>query len=136
MSASASRSVHVTKASELKTSTGQTQGMIRQGAIVELSSALCGSLMIAKPRSASDVHHHGEQDTVVYAVSGTGGYIESEGGEKKQKLDPGDWALIPAFAEHREVNDGDEDVTWVIVRAPGGSPVVQNLEGWGKSQPQ
>ncbi|MCJ1443166.1 MAG: hypothetical protein MMC23_003664 [Stictis urceolatum] len=107
--------------------------MIRQGAIVNLSAALCGSLMIAKPHSASDIHHHGDQDTIVYAVSGSGGSIESDGGKQRQKVDPGDWALIPAYAEHREVNDGDEDVTWVIVRAPGGEPKVENLEGWGKS---
>jgi uncharacterized RmlC-like cupin family protein len=54
--------------------------MTRQGAIVSLSSHLCGNLMRAAPRSSSDVHHHGGQDTIVYAVSGMG-VIVSEGGE-------------------------------------------------------
>lgn len=56
----------------------------------------------------------------------------SEGGKKRQDLKPGDWALIPAYAEHQEVNDGDEEVLWAIIRS-GKEPVVVNLDGWGKS---
>jgi gentisate 1,2-dioxygenase len=65
----------------------------------------------------------------VYARSGHGAII-SEGGKKRQELSPGDFALIPAWTEHQEVNDGDEEVTWIITRS-GGVPEVVNLEGWG-----
>jgi mannose-6-phosphate isomerase-like protein (cupin superfamily) len=76
--------------------------------------------MIAKPHSSSAIHHHGEEgrqlcsmlvvreanhlisDTIVYAVKGYG-TIVSEGGKKRQDLEPGDFALIPAFCEHQEV---------------------------------
>jgi uncharacterized RmlC-like cupin family protein len=88
--------------------------------------------MTALPHSASAVHHHGAQDTVVYAASGHG-TIVSEGGNKRQDLAPGDFALIPAYAEHQEVNDGDEEVVWVITRS-GSEPVVHNVVGWGKSE--
>jgi len=123
--------VLVKKASDIKTSDGQTEGMIRQGAIVDKSDKVCASVMIAKPHSSSAVHHHGEQDTIVYAAKGHGSIV-SEGGKKRQDLSPGDFALIPAFAEHQEVNDGDEEVTWIITRS-GRVPVVENLEGWDKS---
>ena len=56
----------------------------------------------------------------------------SEGGKKKQVLRPGDFALIPAFAEHQEVNEGEEEVTWIITRS-GKTPIVENLGGWGES---
>lgn len=125
------RSVHVTKAASIKTSGGQTEGMIRQNAIVSISEKLCASVMIAKPHTGSAIHHHGEQDTIVYAASGHGTVV-SEGGKKRQDLSPGDFALIPAYAEHQEVNDGDDDVTWIITRS-GKDPIVSNLEGWGKS---
>lgn len=59
----------------------------------------------------------------------------SEGGKKRQDLGPGDFALIPAYAEHQEANDGDEEVTWIIVRS-GRKPVVENLEDWGQSKKQ
>lgn len=87
--------------------------------------------MIAKPHSSSAVHHHGEQDTIVYAVRGHSTVV-SVGGKKRQGLSPGDFALIPAYAEHQGVNDGDEEVTWIITRS-GRKPVVENLNGWGNS---
>lgn len=86
-------------------------------------------VMIAKPHTSSAVHHHGEQDTVVYALSGHGTVV-SEGGKKRQDLGPGDFALIPAWTEHQEVNDGDQEVTWIIARS-GRAPVVTNLDEWG-----
>ncbi|KAK3058049.1 hypothetical protein LTR09_001126 [Extremus antarcticus] len=110
--------VKVIPASSLAESGGQTDGMIRQNAIVNLTDQI--------------LHHHGDQDTVVIALSGHG-TIVSEGGKKKEKLAPGDYALIPAWAEHQEVNEGDEEVVWAIVRSPGPAPKVENLEGWGKS---
>ena len=73
-----------------------------------------------------------EQDTIVYAASGYGSVI-SEGGRKRQDLSPGDFALIPAWTEHQEVNGSDEEVTWIISRS-GGTPVVVNLKGWAEGE--
>ncbi|PMD33717.1 hypothetical protein L207DRAFT_517760 [Hyaloscypha variabilis F] len=53
--------VHVTRSADLDSSTGQTEGMIRKGAIIKKSDKLCASVMIAHPHTASAVHHHGEQ---------------------------------------------------------------------------
>ena len=123
--------VEVTKASEVYINIGQTEGMIRHGAIIDKSDKICASVMIAEPHSSSAIHHHGEQDTVVYCVRGRGAVV-SEGGKKRQVLEKGDFALIPAHAEHQEVNEGDEEVEWIITRS-GRVPVVENLDGWGKS---
>ncbi|KAI0546724.1 RmlC-like cupin domain-containing protein [Xylaria curta] len=121
--------LHHTKGSSLSPSGGQTEGMIRSNAIVDKCDGICASSMLAKPHTASAVHHHGAQDTVVYAVSGRGAIV-TEGGKKRIELEAGDYALIPAFMEHQEVNDGDEDVVWTIVRS-GRVPEVVNLSGWG-----
>lgn len=56
--------------------------------------------MTAKPHSASDVHTHGEEDTIVYAVKGSGTVV-SENGKKRQVLNGGDFCLIPAWTEHQ-----------------------------------
>ena len=125
--------VVVTKSSTLTTSSGaQTSGMIRQNALTNLTDHICASRMIAKPHTASAVHHHGDQDTVVFAFSGHG-TIVSESGKKKETLAPGDYALIPAYAEHQEVNEGEEEVVWCIVRS-GREPKVVNLGGWGEGE--
>lgn len=105
--------------------------MIRQNALVNLTEGICATRMIAKPHSASAVHHHGEQDTIVFAFSGHGAVV-SDGGKKRVELEAGDYCLIPAYAEHQEVNDSDADVIWAIVRS-GREPCVVNVEGWGKS---
>lgn len=125
-----SQPVQLARGSELKgASGGQTEGMVRQNAIVDRCDGLCATRMLARAHTASAVHHHGPQDTLVYAVSGRGSVV-SEGGAKRVDLEPGDYALIPAYAEHQEVNDGDEDVVWAIVRS-GRVPEVVNLTGWG-----
>ena len=124
--------VEVTKSHELHTNTGQTEGMIRKGAITDRAEGISASVMIAKPHSSSAIHHHGEQNTIVYCVRGRGAVV-SDGGNKIQVLEKGDFALIPAHAEHQEVNEGDEEVEWIITRS-GRVPVVENLEGgWGTS---
>ncbi|KAE9968468.1 hypothetical protein EG328_007547 [Venturia inaequalis] len=99
--------VHLTKGSSLiAPSGGQTEGMIRMNAITDLSDQLCGT-------------RHGA--------------IVSGGGTVRHDLGPGDFALIPAFAEHQEVNDSEEDITWVIARG-GRNPIVENLEGWSRKE--
>lgn len=87
--------------------------------------------MIATAHSASAIHHHGAQDTIAYCRRGKG-TIVSEGGKIKQTLSPGDFALIPAYAEHQEVNEGDEEVEFIITRS-GRVPEAVNLQGWGDS---
>lgn len=54
------------------------------------------SVMQAQPHSCSAVHHHGEQDTMVYAAQGHGSII-FDGGKQQKDLEPGDFALIPAY---------------------------------------
>lgn len=90
--------------------------------------------MIAHPHTSSAIHHHGRLDTIVYAVRGNGSIVFGPDENQRRDLQPGDHALIPAWVEHQEVNDGDSDVEWVIVRS-GSEPIVVNLpEGWGSSQ--
>ena len=90
--------------------------------------------MLATPHSASAIHHHRAQDTIVYCVKGTGAVV-SQGGKERQMLNPGDFALIPAYVEHQEVNDGNEEVEWIITRS-GRVPEVVNLQVWGESTKQ
>ncbi|KAK7914977.1 cupin domain-containing protein [Apiospora marii] len=127
--------VHVTKAEDLEAqrATGSNSGMVRQGAIVGKSDKMCATVLTAKARCASAVHHHGEQDTIIYAASGTGILMTNPGNEGelvKHELSPGDFAFVPPWTEHQEVNDTDEDVVWILIRN-GPTPLVFYLEDWG-----
>ena len=76
--------IHVTKAADIKTSGGQTEGMVRQNAIVDLADNICALgrllplselhqhtdglfplVMIAEPHTESAIHHHGEESKFI-----------------------------------------------------------------------
>lgn len=98
------------------------------------------------------MHHHGEQDTIVYATSGNGLLLTSptvdpvrairadikgeepthdEEQPRRHNLCPGDFAFIPAWTEHQVVNEADEgDVVWILIHS-GGERVQVDLAGWG-----
>ncbi|KAI1643291.1 RmlC-like cupin [Daldinia loculata] len=136
--------VQITKASDLEAQRGGKDApMIRQGAVIGKSDRMCATVLIAKPRCSSAVHHHGEQETIIYAASGKGmglqekltndRLVTSSGADeepKRHELSPGDFAFIPPWTEHQEINETDENVVWILIRS-GPEPVVVYLTGWG-----
>ncbi|KZT57153.1 RmlC-like cupin [Calocera cornea HHB12733] len=124
--------VTLVKKDELHGSTGQTGGMARYGALQGVSDKMNATVMVAEPHTHSDVHHHGDQDTIIFGKSGKGTVVFN-GGKDRVNITPGDFALIPAGVEHEEVNEGDEQVVWIIVRS-GSQPQVVNLESWGGAE--
>ncbi|KAF2452344.1 RmlC-like cupin domain-containing protein [Lineolata rhizophorae] len=118
----------VVKGSSLTQSGGQTAGMVRMNAVHGMSDRICSLVMTAEPHTSSVVHHHGDQDTVVYAVRGRGAILSGPNGSNRHELAPGDFAFIPAWAEHQEVNDGEELV--LVVMRTGREPETCSLDGW------
>ncbi|KAI1179009.1 RmlC-like cupin domain-containing protein [Nemania sp. FL0916] len=107
--------------------------VMRQSAIIGKSDRMCATVMRAKPHCSSPVHHHGEQETMIYAASGKGVLVTNTGGDedhlKRHELSAGDFALVPPWTEHQEVNETDEEVVWILIRS-GPEPIVVNLTGW------
>ncbi|KAH6645388.1 cupin domain-containing protein [Truncatella angustata] len=127
--------VQVTKASELEAQrAGADSPMTRQGAVIGKSDKMCATVLIAKANCASAVHHHGEQDTIIYAAAGKGILVTNPGNEtepklKRHELSAGDFAFIPPWTEHQELNETDEDVVWILIRS-GPEPTVVWLTDW------
>ncbi|CAN9262028.1 unnamed protein product [Alternaria sp. RS040] len=139
-----SREVQVKKGSEIQAPDGpQTDGMIRMPAIplqsIIMAKKVClksCARIIRSTRTSVRAILQKQQsdnlaDTIVYAAKGHGAIVSGSNGNKRQELAPGDFALIPAYAEHQEINESDEDVVWIITRG-GRNPIVQNLAGWSK----
>ncbi|KAF2153279.1 RmlC-like cupin [Myriangium duriaei CBS 260.36] len=118
---------HVRSPDPSKASGAQTGGMLRANAISG-EAKINASIMTAKPHTKSDIHHHGDQDTIIYALRGTGSVVTDQG-NTTTRLAPGDFCLIPAGVEHLEQNDTDEEVVWVIHRSGSKADVV-NLDNW------
>ncbi|KAI0810181.1 RmlC-like cupin domain-containing protein [Xylaria sp. FL0064] len=128
--------ITVVKAADLETQrqkSNKESPMIRQGAIVGKSDRMCATVMRAQPHCSSAVHHHGEQETIIYAASGRGILVTNTGGGEDQlnrhELSAGDFAFVPPWTEHQEINETDEEVVWILIRS-GPEPVVVYLTGW------
>lgn len=72
-------------------------------------------------------------ETIIYAASGRGVLVTNTGGGedqlKRHELSAGDFAFIPPWTEHQEINETDEDVVWILIRG-GPEPIVVYLTGW------
>ena len=81
-----------------------------------------------QPAMVSGWHHHGEQETVIYVLSGTLRMEFGPGGRETFEATPGDFVHVPVGAIHRESNPSDEPADLIAVRwGPG--PSVVNVEG-------
>ena len=103
--------------------------MSRTTAIAEPGASINASIMTAAPHTKSAIHHHGPQDTIIYALKGAGGTVVTDNGKTTTRLRPGDFCLIPAGVEHMEANEGDDEAVWVITRSGEAAQVV-NVDGW------
>jgi uncharacterized RmlC-like cupin family protein len=85
--------------------------------------------MVADPGTASSVHHHGPQETVVYVLSGPSRVQWGSRLEHAADLEPGDFVFIPPYMPHQEINpSSDESTRWVVMRSGGEAVVVNQTE--------
>lgn len=124
-------SVKIMKPHMFDANTPQTPGMQRVAAISKKltgSEGLWAGVTVVSPNVASGVHHHGEQETVIYVVSGRGKMRWGDNMEFEEEVEPGDFIFVPPFVPHQEINPSpDTPSQWVIVRNSQ-EPIVVNLE--------
>jgi len=125
--------VRLVKPLQLDAETPQTPGMRRLAAV---SHALVGSeqlwagVMIAEPGTASTVHHHGDQETVVFALSGRSKVRWGSRLEQEADLEAGDFLFIRSRVPHQEINPStDQSVVWVVMRSAQEAVVVNLTPG-------
>ncbi len=110
--------------------TAQTSGSVRLAAIapqVGIQSALWGGLFEVKPGARTGIHHHGEQQTIAYVLSGICEVRWGARGEFAASAKAGDFIHVPAFLLHMEINpSASESFHWVVVRSTA-TPIVVNL---------
>ena len=71
---SSSAAIHIVSPTEFDQGTAQTPGSERLAAIAPslgIASAIWGGLFVVEPGSRTGIHHHGEQETIAYVLSGT-----------------------------------------------------------------
>jgi uncharacterized RmlC-like cupin family protein len=125
-----SSSVHVISPDRFDLGTSQTPGSERRAAIAPalgISSGLWGGLFEVKPGARTGIHHHGEQETIAFVLSGTCEIRWGARGEFVAYAKAGDFIHVPAFLPHMEGNLSNErPFRWVVVRSTP-TPIVVNL---------
>jgi uncharacterized RmlC-like cupin family protein len=125
-----SAAIHIVSPPEFDRGTAQTPGSERQAAIATsrgIASAMWGGLFEVGPGFHTGVHHHGEQETVAYVLSGICDIRWGEAGESIARAKAGYFIHVPAFLPHMEINpSSQEPFRWVVVRSTA-TPIVINL---------
>ena len=122
--------IHIVSPPQFDSGTAQTPGSQRRAAIAPelgIASTIWGGLFDVDPGSRTGVHHHGQQETIAYVLSGICEVRWGERGEFSAHAKAGDFIHVPAFLPHMEINPSKEEpFRWVVVRSTA-TPVVVNL---------
>jgi uncharacterized RmlC-like cupin family protein len=132
---STSAAIRIVGPHQFDSGTAQTPGSNRRAAIepaLGIDSVLWGGVFEVDAGSRTGIHHHGQQETIAYVLSGICEVRWGEKGESSAYAKPGDFIHVPAFLPHMEINPSKlEPFRWVVVRSTA-TPIVINLpdETW------
>jgi len=122
--------VHIVSPEKFDLGTTQTPGSTRLAAIAPqfgIETAMWGGLFEVAPGARTGIHHHGEQQTIAYVLSGICQVRWGKSGEFAATAKVGDFIQVPAFLPHMEINlSNSEPFRWVVVRSTA-TPIVVNL---------
>lgn len=104
----------------------QTQGMVRTQAVA--TEGMWAGHARTEPGMRSGWHHHGEQESAIYVVSGILRMEFGPDGKEVIEAVAGDFVYVASGAVHREGNPGDEHADIVVVRAGTGGSLF-NVDG-------
>ena len=124
------QSIRVVRRDQLTSATAQTPGSQRLAAIhreAGIDSPMWGGVFLVEPAARTVIHHHGEQHTIAYVLSGTSYVRWGEQGEFDATLQAGDFLYVPAWLPHQEINPSKTlPFQWIVVRSTS-EPIVVNL---------
>ena len=122
--------ISVVHPAELSSETQQTPGSLRMSAIAAMHgivSSLWAGIFVVEPLAKTGIHHHGEQDTIVYVLEGEACVRWGDLGEHSATVRTGDFLHVPSWLPHQEINPSKENsFRWVVVRSTP-EPIVVNL---------
>src|ERR1700754_2880014 len=122
--------IRIVSPAQFDLGTAQTSGSERRAAIAPAlgtESAIWGGLFEVQPGAQTGIHHHGEQETIAYVLSGVCEIRWGTSGESVARAEAGDFIHVPAFLPHLEINPSKlEPFRWVVVRSTA-IPIVVNL---------
>src|ERR1700749_4438622 len=99
--------IHVVCPADFDKVTAQTPVSLRLAAVAPqlgVDSVLWGGLFEVQPGARTGIHHHGEQQTIAYVLSGRCEVRWGANGEFAATAKAGDFIHVPAYLPHMEIN--------------------------------
>ncbi len=122
--------IRIVSPEQFDVGTAQTSGSERRAAIAPslgIASVIWGGMFEVEPGARTGVHHHGEQETIAYVLSGICEIRWGTKGEFVARAKAGDFIHVPAFLLHMEINPRNSSrFDGVVVRSTA-APVVVNF---------
>lgn len=122
--------IRIIQPGQFNSETAQTPGSQRLAAVhpgAGIDSPMWGGLFSVEPAARTAIHHHGEQYTIAYVLSGSSYVRWGERGEFADVARAGDFIYVPAWLPHQEINpSNDLPFQWVVIRSTP-EPIVWNL---------
>ena len=128
--------IRIVSPTEFDLGTEQTSGSERRPAVtlaLGIDTTMWRGRCEVKPGARTGIHHHGEQQTIAFVLSGVCEVRWGERGEFAATAHAGKFIHVPAFVPHMEINPSETDsFHWVVVRSTA-APIVVNLpdDTWG-----
>jgi uncharacterized RmlC-like cupin family protein len=122
--------IHVVTPAQFDRGTAQTPGSERQAAIAPqfgIETTMWGGVFEVEPGASTGIHHHGEQQTIAYVLSGTCIVRWGAKGEFAATAKAGDFIHVPAFLLHIETNPSTSEPFRLVVVRSTATPIVVNL---------
>jgi uncharacterized RmlC-like cupin family protein len=122
--------VVVVRAEDLDGDTPQTPGLVRMEAISHRqagSSGIWMGLSTLPPGARTAVHHHGESETALYVLSGTGRWWIGHDRSARCEARAGDFVFVPPHVVHWEENASEDEPVQMIVARSTQDAIVVNL---------
>ena len=120
--------VRVIHPTEQSAETLQTSGSLRKSAISamqSIASSMWAGIFVVEPSAKTGIHHHGEQETIVYVLEGEARVRWGHRGEYSATVTAGDFLHVPSWLPHQELNPSNEQpFRWVVVRSTPESIIV------------
>ncbi len=86
-----------------------------------------GGVFCVEPAASTAIHHHGEQHTIAYVLSGSSFVRWGERGEFDGTVHAGDFLYVPAGLPHQEINPSSDLPFQSIVVRSTSEPILVNL---------
>jgi uncharacterized RmlC-like cupin family protein len=101
-----------------------------------VNSSMWAGIFVVEASAKTAIHHHGEQETIVYVLEGEALVRWGDRGEYSSTVRAGDFLHVPGWLPHQELNPSPQmPFRWIVVRSTP-EPIVVNLpdDYWAAGQ--